>query len=96
MLRWAADEAGLAACRTSSPDHADCRRRRRGPRTGSTLSERRETTTETRDRQARHRWPLSNVPMPGQKRKRRIPTRKAGNYLAFLHVGKTLILNDSF
>jgi transposase len=23
MLRWAAYEAGLAACRTSSPDHAD-------------------------------------------------------------------------
>jgi transposase len=23
MLRWAADEAGLAACRASSPDHAD-------------------------------------------------------------------------
>jgi len=49
---------------------------------------------KTRDRQARHRWPVERT-NAWLKAKRRIATRrdrKADNYLAFLHLGMILIL----
>lgn len=49
---------------------------------------------KTRDRQARHRWPIERT-NAWLKAKRRIATRrdqKADNYLAFLHLGMILIL----
>lgn len=49
---------------------------------------------KTRDREARHRWPVERT-NAWLKAKRRIATRrdrKADNYLAFLHLGMILIL----
>jgi len=49
---------------------------------------------KTRDRQARHRWPIERT-NAWLKAKRRIAIRrdrKADNYLAFLHLGMILIL----
>ena len=53
--------------------------------------------TKTRDRLARHRWPVERT-NAWLKAKRRIATRrdrKADNYLAFLHLGMILILANS-
>jgi len=52
---------------------------------------------KTRDRQARHRWPVERT-NAWLRAKRRIATRrdrKADNYLAFLHLGMILILARS-
>lgn len=54
-------------------------------------------TLKTRDRQARHRWPVERT-NAWLKAKRRIATRrdhKPDNYLAFLHLGMILILTRS-
>jgi transposase len=54
----------------------------------------RKRQPKTRDRQARHRWPIERT-NAWLKAKRRIATRrdrKADNYLAFLHLGMILIL----
>ena len=53
---------------------------------------------KTRDREARHRWPVERT-NAWLKANRRIATRrdrKADNYLAFLHLGMILILTRSF
>ncbi len=53
---------------------------------------------ETRDPQARHRWPVERT-NAWLKAMRRIATRrdrKADNYLAFLHLGMIVILTRSF
>jgi len=53
---------------------------------------------QTRDPQARHRWPVERT-NAWLKALRRIATRrdrKADNYLAFLHLGMILILVRSF
>ena len=54
-------------------------------------------TLKTRDREARHRWPVERT-NAWLKAKRRIATRrdyKPDNYLAFLHLGMILILTRS-
>jgi len=53
---------------------------------------------KTRDRQARHRWPVERT-TAWLKALRRIATRrdrKAANYLAFLELGMIVILMRSF